>query len=199
MATPTQTREERRQKAIAAVIHSNGGAVVAEQITPYLDEIGFGYAQEYEDYMLPVLTRFNGQPTVSPEGNIVYIFPELQSTAASEQQEVPTQPFLQETPQKFSAASPGLIIMSAPIGTLNLAGAIHLESLLVKEIIANGSVLPLAHIICLLLLGYGTAFVGIPLGRYFWLKRYNKKLGDCLRQCWKQSQCPASRAKSVTC
>lgn len=32
--------------------------------------------------------------------------------------------------------------------------------------------------ICLLLLGYGTAFVGIPLGRYFWLKRQNKKIGD---------------------
>ncbi|PSB26559.1 hypothetical protein [Chlorogloea sp. CCALA 695] len=42
----------------------------------------------------------------------------------------------------------------------------------------NGSVLPLAHNICLLLLGYGTAFVGIPLGRYFWLKRHNKKICD---------------------
>ncbi|PSB26560.1 hypothetical protein [Chlorogloea sp. CCALA 695] len=98
-----------RQKAIAAVIRSNGGAVVGEQIAPYLDDISSGYAQKYEDYMLPVLTRFNGQPTVSPQGHLVYVFPELQATAASEQQEVFTQHFLQEIPQKFSAASPGAI------------------------------------------------------------------------------------------
>lgn len=129
--------------------------------------------------MLPVLTRFNGQPTVSPEGNIVYVFPELQSTAVSEQQKVSTQPFLEETSQKFSAASPGAITLSAVLGTLNLAGAIYLESLLLKDIFINGnSVLPLIHNICLLLLGYGTAFVGIPLGRYFWLKRYNEKICD---------------------
>jgi hypothetical protein len=174
---PNADLEERRQKAIAAVIRNHGGVVVAEQIAPYLDDVGFGYAQEYEDYMLPVLTRFNGQPTVSPEGNIVYVFPELQSSA-SEQQEMSTQSFLEEIPQKFSAASPGAIALSAILGSLNLAGAIYLESLLVKEIIANGSVLPLAPNICLLLLGYGTAFVGIPLGRYFWLKRHNKKVGD---------------------
>ena len=68
-------------------------------------------------------------------------------------------------------------MLSAILGTLNLAGAVYLESLLLKEIIINGNhVLPLAHNVCLLLLGYGTAFVGIPLGRYFWLKRHNKKI-----------------------
>ena len=55
MATLTQTREERRHKAIAAVLRNNHGAVVAEQIAPYLDDVGSGFAQEYEDYMLPVL------------------------------------------------------------------------------------------------------------------------------------------------
>ncbi len=170
---PNTDLEERRQKVIASVIRNNGGAVVAEQIAPYLDDIGSRYAQEYEDYMLPVLTRFNGQPTVSLEGNIVYVFPELQSSA-SEQQVLPVEPCLQEIPQKFSAASPGAIALSAILGTLNLAGAIYLESLLVKEIITNGS----AHNICLLLLSYGTAFVGIPLMRYFWLKRHNKKICD---------------------
>jgi len=70
-------------------------------------------------------------------------------------------------------------MLSAILGTLNLAGAIYLESLLLKEIIINGNhVLPLAHNVCLLLLGYGTAFVGIPLGRYFWLKRHNKKMNE---------------------
>ncbi len=40
----------------------------------------------------------------------------------------------------------------------------------------------MAYNLCLLLLGYGMAFVEIPLGRYFWLKRHNKKMGDCNSQ-----------------
>ena len=116
--------------------------------------------------MLPVLISFNGQPTVSPQGHLVYVFPELQ-TSASQQQEIPVQPFLKEIPEKFSAASPGAIVLSAILGTLNLAGTVYLESLILNELINGNNVLPLAHTICLLLLGYGTAFVGIPLGRYF--------------------------------
>ena len=52
----------------------------------------------------------------------------------------------------------------------------------------------MAHNICLLLLGYGTAFVGIPLGRYFWLKRYNKKVGDHNAQRQKRSPILADAA-----
>ncbi|HCF26335.1 MAG TPA: hypothetical protein DEV81_03795, partial [Cyanobacteria bacterium UBA11049] len=59
---PNANLEDKRFSIIAAVIRNNRGAVVAEQIAPYLDDIGEGYAKEYEDYMLPVLTRFNGQP-----------------------------------------------------------------------------------------------------------------------------------------
>ena len=44
------------------------------------------------------------------------------------------------------------------------------------EIVANGNVLSLAHKICLLLLGYGKAFVGVALGGYFWLKRDNQEI-----------------------
>jgi len=78
---PNQDLDDRRWRAIATVIRNNQGAVVAEQLSPYLDALGQGYAQEYEDYMLPVLTRFNGRPEVSPEGGLVYQFPELQTTA----------------------------------------------------------------------------------------------------------------------
>jgi hypothetical protein len=101
---PNAELEERRWQQIAGVIRNNGGAVVAEQIAPYLDDIGEGYAREYEDYMLPVLTRFNGQPVVSPEGQIVYHFPELQTTAASRRR-LPVPDYLEEIKLRFSAAS----------------------------------------------------------------------------------------------
>ncbi len=173
---PNADLEERRQKEIAAVIRTNRGAVVGEQIAPYLDDIGSGYAQEYEDYMLPVLTRFNGQPTVSPEGNIVYVFPELQSYASRQQQLLSVPPYLQELPERFSAASSGQLGLSIGLGVLNLGGALFLGSLLAD--IAAGGLVGFVQAIYWLLLGYGAAFLGVPLVRYFWLKRRNNKIGD---------------------
>ncbi len=166
--------EERRQKQIAAVIRNNQGAVVAEQIAPYLDDIGTGYAQEYEDYMLPVLTKFNGQPQVSPEGDIVYIFPELQTTA-SRRRALSVAPYLQELPQPFSAASSGQLVMSAGLGVLNFVGALFLGNLLANGVAAGG-IVAFAQGIYWLLLGYGTAFLGVPLVRYFFLKWRNAKI-----------------------
>lgn len=173
---PNADLEERRQKEIAAVIRTNRGAVVGEQIAPYLDDIGSGYAQEYEDYMLPVLTRFNGQPMVSPEGNLVYVFPELQSYASRRQQLLAIPPYLQELPQRFSAASSGQLALSIGLGVLNLGGALFLGSLLAD--IAAGGLVGFVQAIYWLLLGYGAAFLGVPLVRYFWLKRRNNKIGD---------------------
>ncbi len=171
---PNADLEERRHKEIAAVIRSNRGAVVGEQIAPYLDNIGSGYAQEYEDYMLPVLTRFNGQPTVSPEGDIVYIFPQLQSYASTQQQLLTVPPYLQELPERFSAASGGQIGLSIGLGVLNLGGALFLGSLLAD--FAAGGLVGFVQAIYWLLLGYGAAFLGVPLVRYFWLKWRNTKI-----------------------
>jgi hypothetical protein len=82
---PNLELEERRWQEIGTVIRNSRGAVAAEQIAPYLDDIGEGHKRELEDYMLPVLTRFNGIPEVSPDGEIVYHFPELQTTAIAQQ------------------------------------------------------------------------------------------------------------------
>jgi hypothetical protein len=77
---PNANLEEWRWKTIATLIRNNQGAIIAEQVAPYLDDIS-RQEEEYEDYMLPVLTRFNGYPKVSPEGELVYHFPDLQMTA----------------------------------------------------------------------------------------------------------------------
>ncbi|MEM6715878.1 MAG: hypothetical protein AAF827_21020, partial [Cyanobacteria bacterium P01_D01_bin.6] len=73
---PNADLEERRWREVGAVIQNNGGAIAAEQVVPYLDDLGKGWAAEDEDYILPVLTRFNGVPEVSPKGDIIYHFPE---------------------------------------------------------------------------------------------------------------------------
>ncbi len=174
---PNADLEERRWQEVAAVIRTNRGAVVGEQIAPYLDNIGSGYAQEYEDYMLPALTRFNGQPMVSPEGHIVYVFPELQSYASRRQQLLAIPPYLQELPQRFSAASSGQLALSIGLGVLNLGGALFLGNLL-SDVAAAGGLVGFVQAIYWLLLGYGAAFLGVPLIRYFWLKWRNTKISS---------------------
>lgn len=174
---PNADLEERRWQTIGTVIRNHRGAVVAEQISPYLDEVGQGYGYEYEDFMIPVLSRFNGRPEVSPEGSIVYHFPELQTTAAQNRpRSVPA--YLEEISWRFSAAGSGQIILAIGLGGLNLVGALVLGSLLADGTAAAelGGLVAFVQSIYWLLLGYGTAFLGVPLVRYFWIQWRNSKL-----------------------
>ncbi|OUL26031.1 hypothetical protein BV378_13835 [Nostoc sp. RF31YmG] len=174
---PNANLEERRWQEIAAVIRNNRGAVVAEQIAPYLDNIGERYQQEYEDYMLPVLIRFNGQPEVSPDGQIVYYFPELQVKASKKRhQSIPV--YLEESLWRFSTASSGQNMLSAGLGVLNFVGALVLGSLLRDGIVAAqlGGLVAFVQGIYWLLLAYGIGFLGIPLVRYFWIQWRNSKI-----------------------
>jgi len=173
---PNSDLEERRWQEIATVIRNSRGAVAAEQIAPYLDDIGEGYKRELEDYMLPVLTRFNGRPEVSPDGEIVYHFPELQTTAkALEAQPVPA--YLRERLWRFSQASSGQIMLAIGLGAMNFVGALVLGSLLKGGIAAQlGGLVAFVQSSYWLLLGYGIGFLAIPLIRYFWIQWKNSQL-----------------------
>ncbi|MBW4584179.1 hypothetical protein G7B40_027555 [Aetokthonos hydrillicola Thurmond2011] len=174
---PNANLEERRWQEIASVIRYNRGAVVAEQIAPYLDDIGTGYSKEYEDYMLPVLTRFNGQPAVSQEGQIIYYFPELQVRAANKRHQ-PFSSYLEESFWRFSTATSGQNLLSGGLGVVNFVGALVLGNLLKNGVVAAqiGGLVAFVQSIYWLLLGYGAGFLGIPLIRYFWIQGRNKKI-----------------------
>lgn len=176
---PNANLEQRRWQEIATVISENRGAVVAEQISPYLDNIGEKYQQEYEDYMLPTLTRFNGQPQVSPEGEIVYYFPELQVSAVKKRRHAIAS-YLEELKWKFSAATSGQIMLSAGLGIANFVGALILGSLLRGGVVAAklGGLVGFVQGIYWLLLAYGTGFLVIPLIRYFWIQWRNTKITE---------------------
>jgi hypothetical protein len=169
---PNFNLEEKRWNQIGTVITNNHGAVIAEQIAPYLDEV----KTEDEDYMLPVLTRFNGFPQVSPEGEIIYYFPDLQVTANQrENQSISSS--LQEYLWRFSQADSGQIMLAIGLGALNIILALILGSLLQGDMAAElGGLVAFVDSIYWLLLGYGTSFLGIPLIRYFWLQSQNKKI-----------------------
>ena len=169
---PNEDLAEERWQKIGAVIRNHDGAVVAEQIAPYLDE-----TDTDEDYMLPVLSRFNGYPEVSPQGEIIYYFPELQ-VMAKQRKSQPVSAYLQENLWRFSQAGSGQIMLAIGLGALNLILALVLGSLLQDGTVAAelGGVVALVASIYWLLLGYGTAYLVVPLLRYFWIQGRNSKI-----------------------
>ncbi len=174
---PNADLEERRWQEIGTVIRNSRGAVAAQQIAPYLDNLGEGYKRESEDYILPVLSRFNGLPEVSPDGEIVYHFPELQTTAKAMQAQ-PVPAYLRERRWRFSQASSGQIMLAIGLGAINFVGALVLGSLLSGGQVAAqlGGFVASVQSIYWLLLGYGIGFLAIPLIRYFWIQWKNSQI-----------------------
>lgn len=174
---PNADLEERRWQTVGSVIQNNSGAIVAEQVAPYLDNVSGDWAGEDDDYILPVLTRFNGVPEVSPKGDIIYHFPELQVTAGNRNRRS-VSAYLKEMLQPFSRATGGQIATAIGLGIANFVGAIILGSLLQDQTLVAelGGLVAFVNGIYWLLLGYGTAFLTIPAVRYFWLKGKNQKI-----------------------
>ena len=171
---PNADLEENRWQAIGAVIQSNKGAVVGEQIAPYVDRL-----DEDEDYMIPVLSRFNGYPEVSTQGEIIYYFPELQVRASRRQlAPIPASGYLQEKLWRFSQATGSQITLAAGLGGLNIVLALVLGTLLQDGAIAAelGGVVAFAASIQWLLFGYGILYLLIPVVRYFWIQGRNPKI-----------------------
>jgi hypothetical protein len=175
---PNADLEERRWQTIGAVINNNGGAIAAEQVIPYLDNLGEGWDKEYEDYMIPVLSRFNGRPQVSPKGELVYYFPELQ-VSAMQRGTAAVSAYLKETKRKFTAATSDQVMIAIGLGGVNIAGALVLQNMF-QSVLAQGVVLTgflgLVQSIFWIILTYGIGFLGIPLVRYYWVQWRNGKI-----------------------
>jgi len=84
-----QLLNESRWQLLGRCIADSGGVVAAEQLAPFLDPPDPEATSEstrarraLDKAMLPVLLRFRGKPEVTPDGDILYIFPELQESRA---------------------------------------------------------------------------------------------------------------------
>ena len=167
---PNKNLEDRRWEAVATVIRNNQGAVTAEQLAPYLDNANLD--DDLEDYVLPALSRFNGRPKVSPQGDLVYYFPELQVTARDYKPQS-VSAFLRETKRRFTSASSDQVTIAIGLGIALVVGSIYLAS------IAAGwttGFVGLVYSLCDIFLAYGIAFLGIPAVRYFRMQDQNKKI-----------------------
>ncbi len=170
---PNINLEERRWHAIAELIRQKQGAVTAEQLAPYT-----GSDPNNEDAVLPTLVRFDGRPTVTDSGNIVYLFPALQAKAAKETaNQLP--PYLNIFPWQFSQAETGALIWVMVLAAVNFLGSWYLY-IWAAQYISFAYLSPLL----LVLVIYGTLFVAIPLIRYTVIQFINKGIdeGNKLRQ-----------------
>jgi hypothetical protein len=168
---PNTDLEQRRWSYIGNLIHRQRGVAIAEQIAPYLDDLGQGYEREYENYMLPVLTKFNGIPEVSPTGQLVYHFPDLQTTlkdAPDRPNRVPQS--LRERKWKFTKATPEQTGWSIALFAANLFGIVLLAFLLkgLSSGLISGALLILAL--------YGAGLIIIPSCRYFWVAAQDRQV-----------------------
>lgn len=174
---PNSNLEDKRWRNIATIIENNNGAIIAEQLAPYLDNIN-NYSEGDEGYILPVLTRFNGYPEVSEKGEIIYYFPELQ-VKAQERKKVSVSPYLKENLWTFSLATSSQKMLAVGLGAVNIVLALILGSLLTPEIAQEiGGFISFIQFLYPLLLTYGITYLTIPLIRYFWLQNRNSKVNE---------------------
>lgn len=179
---PNANFEDKRWREIATVIQNNNGAVIAEQLAPYLDNINI-YNERDEGYVLPALIRFNGYPEVSEKGEIIYYFPELQVKAEA-REKIAISPYLKENLWQFSVASSSQKILAIGLGGVNIVLALVLGSLLTPEILTPEipqlirSFILFVDFLYPLLLTYAVSYLSIPLIRYFWLQNRNNKVNE---------------------
>jgi len=164
---PNVNLEERRWHAIAELIRQKQGVVTAEQLAPYT-----GSEPSNEDAVLPVLVRFDGRPTVTESGNIVYLFPALQATTMEKQPDK-LPPYLELFSWQFSQVEIESLIWVILLAVINFFGAWYLY-------IEAARYSYLSHLLPLLagLVLYGSLFVIIPAIRYGVIVILNKRIDE---------------------
>lgn len=182
---PNEGIEEERWKLIGEYIASNGGVVTAEELAPYLD-VESADKTDDDSYILPVLLRFDGQPQVDEEGNILYRFPSLQRTGRSGRKEYVgrkwnefvggVDKFFKEKKWDFSKISSAERAMVGGLGAFNLFGVIVLGTMLKNMTVSQSEFISFVSGIFPLLQIYACSFFAIPLFRWFITQKTNAEI-----------------------
>lgn len=183
---PNADYDERRWRAVGAIIRSNRGAVTADQLAPLLDPPPSFRTKSSsvvdESFVLPALTRFQGRPEVTDDGDIIYVFPQLMTTASGIGVEVlgerSVAPAL-EAEEQLTRASPSQRALVVTLGVINVLGVLTLGAKM-------GSVIPMtrdaAQFIQMVrsiypaLAAYAASFVAAPVLRWLGIRRKNKDI-----------------------
>mmetsp|Transcript_63067 Transcript_63067/g.73782 ORF Transcript_63067/g.73782 Transcript_63067/m.73782 type:complete len:390 (-) Transcript_63067:386-1555(-) len=81
---PNRELDSKRLQLASTMIRENNGAVTAEQLAPFCDDAplpGNDQLNVDESFVLPIVSKLDGVPSVTDDGTIVYVFSELQTSA----------------------------------------------------------------------------------------------------------------------
>ncbi len=173
---PNRNLENRRWETIAQRIAQSGGAVVAEQLTPYLDVPLNKFDTDEDQHVLPVLVRFNGSPQVTDDGQLIYTFPELQKTVqtTAENDRIDMIPdHLEEKSWKLSLGNPTLVTYAAMIGGLILILSLWFTGILPGSVPAPAGILRSVSVGAL---AYSSFYLGLPTLRWLIQGQKNNKI-----------------------
>ena len=173
---PNRNLENRRWETIAQRIAQSGGSVVAEQLTPYLDVPLNKFDADEDQYVLPVLVRFNGTPQVTDEGQLIYTFPELQKTVQKtlgNDRTYSIPDHLEEKRWKLSLGNPTLVTYAGMIGGLILILSLWFTGILPGSVAAPAGILRSVSIGAL---AYSGFYLGLPTLRWLIQGQKNNKI-----------------------
>ncbi|CAK0866889.1 unnamed protein product [Prorocentrum cordatum] len=179
---PNAGREQRALAAVAATARRNGGVVTSEQLAPLLSPPSYGKASGTinvdESWVLGALTRLNGRPEVTKGGQIVYVFPDLQTTAGEVRKEEKPPSILEEKEVPFSLAEDDQLTFAGILGVLNLLGAgwLGVQFASLPANIQLVGFLGTVKAIYPALLAYAIGFLAAPAIRYFNLDKGNEAI-----------------------
>ena len=195
---PNAEFDDLRWNTIGNYIRSHGGVVVAEELAPFLDLPEKTDEESFvvdEGFMLPVLTRFEGEPIVNEQGQLVYVFPKFQTTAMSwmpRKQPPSTVSHLAEQRWQFSKAKWGQLALVASFAVANVIGVSILDGLVYEQFAAGAISIPLGLPYLLMALQvYAWSFFAIPLFRWLTNRWRNRTIDT-------RNQRRARSAKSLT-
>lgn len=196
---PNRNVEAARLRAASAMIRENGGAVTAEQLAVFCDvddpdELGDKFLVE-EGFVLPIVSQLGGEPVVTDEGDIIYLFPDLQVSARDDDDYLSSSSnvgdYLEENAVKFSRNPAVGNAAAAALGIVNLGGALYLGQALASPSLAGVRLAGMFGLVQTgypLLLGYAILFNLVPAARYFATERKNAEISkrNSARRKWKK-------------
>jgi len=181
---PNRGLEDKRWRAVAATIRANNGAVTAEQLAPLLDPPEEGISKSEtsvdESYVIPALLRFQGRPEVTPDGDIIYVFPEMAKSGLNVDTVRDTRgQYIEEDEWEFSKGTGTQKFFVVALAILNLTGVVTLGGLLGNPVALRGTspgLVSTMQALFPLLTAYATTYFTIPVFRWMWQSRENVQI-----------------------
>lgn len=175
--------EAARLRECSRVIRANGGAVTAEQLAPFCDLEDPDEGSYQEGFVLPIVSQLGGEAEVTEDGDIIYIFPDLQVSARDDDYELQTSggemEYLEEKTIEFSRNPTWGNFAAGGLGVVNLGGALYLGQFLAQPALSGvtlSGVFGLVQAGYPFLLAYAILFNAIPAARYFSTEKKNAEI-----------------------